>query len=101
MTDRKIAGLNRRYRARKKATDVLSFPMMNELLGDIFVSLDTAHRQAIADGVAIRVRCLVLIIHGLLHLVGYDHHTKKEWEIMHEREKSIQKMFGIKTSYNS
>lgn len=75
--------------------------MNNELLGDIFVSLDTAQRQATKDGVAIRVRCLVLIIHGLLHLVGYDHHTKKAWEKMHQREKSIHKIFGIETSYNS
>lgn len=87
VTDRKIAGLNRRYLKRKGPTDVLSFPMETEkLLGDIVISIDTAKKEARAEKKTLRLQCLVLAIHGLLHLLGYDHQKHKDWLCMKKKE---------------
>ena len=75
--DRTLRRLNREYRGKDKATDVLSFPAAEELAGehggDLAISLDTAKRQAEEHGHALRDEVRVLLLHGLLHLVGMDH----------------------------
>ena len=69
-----IKELNAEWRAVDKATDVLSFPMDDEqLLGDLVISLDTAAAQAAERGHALRDELRILMVHGLLHLLGYDH----------------------------
>lgn len=66
--------LNRRYRSIDRPTDVLSFPLDDEsLLGDIAVSLDKARAQATEFNVTYEQELARLLVHGLLHLVGYDH----------------------------
>ncbi len=77
--DGRIRDLNHRYRDRKSATDVLSFPN-GELLpsgrvlqGEIVISLDSARRQAEALGHGELRELSELVLHGVLHLVGYDH----------------------------
>jgi len=69
--------LNREFRGKDKATDVLSFPaaeeMVEEFAGDLAISLDTARRQAAAHGHTLRDEVRVLLLHGLLHLDGMDH----------------------------
>ncbi len=79
--------LNRRFRMKDRPTDVLSFPQLDEqrdncgvreggartLLGDVVISMDTALRQAHRLRVAPAARLRTLLIHGLLHLLGYDH----------------------------
>lgn len=76
-TDHAIRGLNRRFRGKNKATDVLSFPAGGpaaaEIAGDLAISVPTALRQAGEQGHALAVEIKVLILHGLLHLAGYDH----------------------------
>jgi probable rRNA maturation factor len=76
-TDQAIRGLNRRFRGKNKATDVLSFPAggpaVAEIAGDLAISVPTALRQAGEQGHALAVEIKVLILHGLLHLAGYDH----------------------------
>jgi probable rRNA maturation factor len=75
--DRTLCKLNREWRGKNKATDVLSFPAASELAGihagDLAVSLETAARQADEHGHALRDEVRVLLLHGLLHLAGMDH----------------------------
>ncbi len=69
-----IASLNAQWRGISSPTDVLSFPMEDEnLLGDVVISLDTARRQARERDHTERDELRVLLVHGLLHLLGYDH----------------------------
>ena len=89
-TDRAIRRLNRQFRGKDKATDVLSFPAVKpsrvsgsrpatpdsgtlEILGDIAISVQTARKQASALGHPLTIEIKVLMLHGLLHLAGYDH----------------------------
>jgi probable rRNA maturation factor len=76
-TDRKIRALNRRFRGKDKATDVLSFPapeaVAGEVAGDLAISVPTARRQARERGHPLAAEIKVLILHGLLHLAGFDH----------------------------
>jgi probable rRNA maturation factor len=87
--DREIHELNRFFRKRDKPTDVLAFAMREgegppvglsevELLGDVVVSVDTARRQAKRRGRSLASELRVLIAHGILHLLGYDHGTDAE-----------------------
>jgi probable rRNA maturation factor len=75
--DRTLRRLNREYRGKDKATDVLSFPAAEEMAGlyggDLAISLDTAKRQAEEHGHTLRDEVRVLLLHGLLHLSGMDH----------------------------
>lgn len=79
--DSEIHRLNRAYRGADRPTDVLAFAMREgprvpgdaPVLGDVVISLDTAARQARRRGVALAVEVRTLLIHGVLHLLGYDH----------------------------
>jgi len=79
--DEEIRGLNRVYRGKDKPTDVLSFsagesfPPGEETLGDIIISIDTAAGQARKRRWSVEKEVRVLLIHGVLHLLGYDHET--------------------------
>lgn len=98
-----IKQLNRDYRGIDAPTDVLAFSMREgedgdvnpSLLGDLVVSLETAARQAsTTDGVSgthgsLETETAVLTVHGMLHLLGYDHQTQEEAEIMFEKQESI------------
>jgi probable rRNA maturation factor len=76
-TDASIRGLNRRFRGKNKATDVLSFPAEGRgsegIAGDLAISVTTALGQAGEQGHSVSTEIKVLILHGLLHLAGYDH----------------------------
>ena len=79
--DRAIRVLNREYLGRDKATNVISFAMQEgefgsinpELLGDVVVSVDTAVREAEEAGESFLSRLYFLVLHGILHITGYDH----------------------------
>jgi probable rRNA maturation factor len=79
--DRAMRTLNRRYRGKDRTTDVLSFPLregkfsrvQHHLLGDIVISVPAAARQARAAGEALPDEIDRLLVHGFLHLLGYDH----------------------------
>ena len=76
VSDKKIRELNRQFRGIDKATDVLSFPSDGpDELGDVAVSVDTAAAQAKENGLKFDEEIAQLILHGLLHLSGYDHET--------------------------
>ncbi len=76
-TDDAIRRLNKTFRGKNKATDVLSFPAAKvsggEVAGDLAISVPTARKQAREHGHALGVEIKVLMLHGLLHLAGYDH----------------------------
>ncbi len=79
VSDRRMRSLNRMFRGMDRTTDVLSFPVEGRvpaespLLGDIVIAMGVAARQAKAEGHAIGTELRVLALHGLLHLLGYDH----------------------------
>jgi probable rRNA maturation factor len=78
--DALLRGLNRRFRGKDRVTDVLSFPAGEDptaggFLGDIAISCDAARRQARRRGHSAAQETRILLLHGLLHLLGYDHVT--------------------------
>ncbi len=89
--DEEIRELNRRFRGKDKSTDVLSFPMDDELLlGDIAISMDRVHRQAVDAGITDDMELARLCIHGLLHLLGYEHiHGGRQAGKMRRREEEL------------
>lgn len=87
--------LNREYRGKDKATDVLSFPFGEQaggyrLLGEIVLSLDTAERQARELGHGLEEEIKRLVVHGFVHLMGYDHERGEEEErVFREKEERL------------
>lgn len=82
-----IKKLNRQFRMKNKATDVLSFPMNSEdLLGVIIIDLITAQMQAKDYGHSLQNELEQLFVHGVLHLLGFDHHQANEAELMRQYE---------------
>jgi probable rRNA maturation factor len=75
--DRRLRALNRTYRGKDKATDVLSFPYDDEegTLGDVIISVDRAAMQADERGHSLQRELELLTLHGTLHVCGYDHET--------------------------
>lgn len=88
-----IIRINKEYRNKDYATDVISFEEDDEedenYLGDIFLSVDKAISQAIEYGHSVEREFAFLVIHGLLHLHGYDHINKEEEKIMFEKQEEI------------
>lgn len=82
VSDRAMRELNRDFRGSDKTTDVLSFPFepdefddREDFLGDIVISAEQASRQAAENGLSLDAEIKQLILHGILHLCGYDHET--------------------------
>lgn len=98
-TDPAIRKLNRQFRGIDKATDVLSFPATDfvqnqeKIAGDLAISLPTARRQSIRCGHSLAIELKVLILHGLLHLAGYDHETDSGQ--MDRRERRLRAALGL------
>jgi len=85
VSDAQIRRLNKLYRNKDKSTDVLSFPIGEKvngwfILGDIVISVDTAKRQAKELGYSLEEELKRLLVHGLVHLLGYDHELGGEEE---------------------
>ena len=104
VSDARIRALNRRFRKLDKATDVLSFPssaprasaahrtsrIAHRELGDIVIATGVARRQARAAGHALAVELRILALHGLLHLLGYDHHDPADGGRMARLERRLR-----------
>jgi len=83
-----IRKLNAQYRRKNKATDVLSFAFNEQdFLGEIYISLQKAKVQARRFGFTYNQEILRLLVHGVFHLLGYDHHTIKDQELMESKER--------------
>jgi probable rRNA maturation factor len=103
--DATMRDLNRRFRGKNKPTDVLSFPAAepvqrqkknqkkNEENGDLAIGVETALRQAAEQGHSLAVEIEVLILHGVLHLAGYDHEA--DTGQMQRRERSLRARLGL------
>jgi probable rRNA maturation factor len=98
--DKAMRSLNRRYRGKDRTTDVLSFPLREgrftriqpHILGDIVLSLPAAARQAKAAGEPCHAEIVRLLVHGYLHLLGYDHERSiAEASRMDGRERRLWK----------
>jgi probable rRNA maturation factor len=91
--DHAIRRLNARYLRTRNTTDVLAFdlhaPGPSRLMGEVIVCADTARRQARRLGVSVALELDLLVVHGLLHLAGWDDHEPREARLMHEREREI------------
>jgi len=107
-----IRELNRDYRGKDRATDVLSFAL-NEgdepdiidgpeelLLGDIIISLETAERQAGEFGHSLERELAYLTVHGMLHLLGFDHEDEAERQTMRREEERVLTELNITRSPN-
>lgn len=111
--DEEIRQLNRRYRGMDKSTNVLSFAALEGTetsitgevsscahLGDLVISYETLKREATENAISFKDHFIHLLVHGTLHLVGYDHEKDDEAEIMESLEISILQKLGIKNPYS-
>jgi len=89
--DKQISRLNREFRNNPNPTDVLSFNLdydagVDSVLGEIYISTDTAGRNAAQSNLTFTDEILRLCCHGFLHLLGYDHEKTKDWQVMEKKE---------------
>ena len=95
VSDARVRALNRRFRRKDKATDVLSFPSEERgYLGDVVISSGVAARQARAAGHSLATELRVLALHGLLHLLGYDH--ERDDGQMARLERRLRRQGGLR-----
>lgn len=104
--DGHIKSLNRKFRGKNKATNVLSFPGapaanggIGPILGDIVLAEETVSREAAAEGLTLEAHLAHLILHGFLHILGYDHEDGGEAETMEGLETAILGGIGIADPY--
>jgi len=106
--DATIASLNGRWRGKEKPTNVLSFPAPplqgaapdeRIPLGDIAIAYETLAREVEESGITVSSHLSHLVVHGFLHLLGYDHHMKDEAERMERLEREILAGIGVADPY--
>ncbi|MBB3349043.1 MULTISPECIES: rRNA maturation RNase YbeY [unclassified Sphingomonas] len=112
--DAEVHALNRQYRGKDKPTNVLSFPMVQPdllatvsqnsddgelLLGDIVLAHGVCAREAAERGIAVGDHFTHLVVHGTLHLLGYDHMTDEEGDAMEEIERAALADLGVADPY--
>jgi probable rRNA maturation factor len=102
--DPQIAVFNKQYLNRKGPTNVIAFPMRDgpygnitpQLLGDIVISVETADREGKRVGSGMEERLTQLLVHGILHLLGYDHETSdQDAQEMEEKSDEILKLISF------
>jgi len=107
-SDKFIHQLNNQYRKKDKPTNVLSFPYIKysnkskfqcELLGEIFISYETLEREAKEQGKSFKNHFTHLIVHSVLHILGYDHMKEREAQKMEALEVEILAELGISDPY--
>ena len=100
----KIQNLNREYRNIDRVTDVISFALEDDdtikidnyrMLGDIYICIEKAREQASEYGHSFKRELSFLAVHGLLHLLGYDHMNEEEEKIMFSKQEEVLSRYGI------
>lgn len=109
--DDEIRELNKKHRGKDKATNVLSFPLYDPdeilppgapaMLGDIVLAFETIMRESEEQDKDFHDHVAHLVIHGVLHLIGYDHENDEDAEIMEALEIAVLEGMGIKNPYNT
>ena len=109
--DADVRALNHTFRGQDRATNVLSFAASSRaerqrlpagaphLLGDVVISYETVRAEAAAQGKTLREHLGHLVVHGVLHLAGYDHRAKAETDAMEALETEILERMGIRDPY--
>ena len=102
--DARIRELNQQFRDKDGPTNVLSFPGPDTVetaafLGDIAIAYETVAREAQEDSISLEQHCRHMIVHGFLHLLGYDHEEDDEAEAMEALEINILRQMGVKNPY--
>ncbi len=99
--DEFVKDLNSQYRGKNKPTNVLSFPAspMTPELGDIVLAIETIEKEAREQKKTFRNHATHLLVHGFLHLLGYDHMEEKQADIMEKMEIKILEKLGITNPY--
>ena len=108
VSSEKIHEINREYRGVDRVTDVISFALEDSkeieldhrLLGDIYICLERAHEQAIEYGHSFLREICFLSVHGLLHLLGYDHLEPEDEKVMFGKQDDILDGYGIRRDNN-
>ena len=88
--DRELRQLNKKYAGEDHVTDVLSFEQQAPLLGDVIISVPTAARQAKAAKHSLGAELFHLAVHGMVHLMGYDHATRQQERVMFAYEAKLR-----------
>jgi probable rRNA maturation factor len=101
-----IHELNKAYRKIDKETDVITFALEDEdsiilpedirILGDIYISIDKAKEQSKEYNHSLLRELSFLAVHGFYHLLGYDHQTKEEEEVMFKKQEEVLEAYGIR-----
>jgi probable rRNA maturation factor len=96
-----VKALNRDYRGKNKPTNVLSFPISPPapMLGDIVLAYETVVKEADEKGVAFEAHMMHLLIHGFLHLQGYDHEEESDAEVMEGLEIKALRTLNVANPY--
>lgn len=97
--DAQVQILNRDYRQKDKPTNVLSFPQSGPLLGDIILARETVQAEATDNGVSFEAHLTHLVMHGWLHLQGFDHQTEETAAEMEAIEIAALAKLGIDNPY--
>lgn len=99
--DQTIQDLNDRFRAKNQPTNVLSFPAPEsaDYPGDVILAYETCEKEAAQRGISILNHATHLVLHGFLHLLGYDHQSNEEATLMEGLETEILKELGIRDPY--
>jgi probable rRNA maturation factor len=102
--DREMRALNRTWRGKDAPTNVLSFPASDDpsrpgLLGDVALAYETSQKEADAMGLALADHAAHLVVHGVLHLLGFDHEADQEAARMEALESQALAALGIKNPY--
>ena len=100
--DEAMAELNRQFRGKDGPTNVLSFPAPESArphLGDVAVAYGVCRREALEQGKSLKHHLMHLVVHGVLHLVGYDHQTESEAEDMEALERRVLEGLGAPDPY--
>jgi probable rRNA maturation factor len=97
--DRKLRTLNRDFRGKDKPTNVLSFPADTDYAGDIAIAYGVTQKESKAVGKAFADHAIHLVVHGVLHLAGYDHERPRDAKVMEPLEVKILARLGIADPY--
>jgi probable rRNA maturation factor len=100
--DERLRALNAQFRGKDAPTNVLSFSSgagMDLYLGDVAIALGVASRETAAAGISLEAHTLHLVVHGVLHLLGYDHLRNREAQVMESLEVAILEQLGIPSPY--